>query len=71
MASRAGDKDAKKGKNIHVKNIGIGSLIAHKENPFFSLQIFFLTYEGKSKVLFGVFSGSYLLSQPHYAFRIK
>jgi hypothetical protein len=25
MAEQAGDKDAKKGKNIHVKNIGIGS----------------------------------------------
>jgi hypothetical protein len=23
MAERAGDKDAKKGKNIHVKNIGM------------------------------------------------
>ena len=37
MAERAGDKDAKKGKNLHVKNSGIGSSFV-LQSPILNFQ---------------------------------
>jgi len=39
MAERAGDKDAKKGKNSHVKIIGIGSELMRKVEKFNNIRI--------------------------------